>query len=146
MRMARTFAELNQSTPPLTFLRALKKRTLLLVLLVDFDDFWAREQLHDHAGRNNWRNAQLHEGSPVGSQDDAHPVEGVSIARFYDSVEGDLAADQVQECGEQGPENARFELDLGCGVNGRKKRWVPCGLARPLREAPRSRASLCGAV
>ena len=54
------------------------------------DQLSARQQLHDQAGGDDGRDAQLHEGSSVGSQDNSDPVEGVRRVWTHDAEEGDL--------------------------------------------------------
>ena len=54
------------------------------------DQLSARQQLHDQARGDDGRDAQLHEGSSVGSQDNSDPVEGVRRVWTHDAEEGDL--------------------------------------------------------
>ena len=61
-------------------LRAVEQLAVGLLALVHLDQLGARQQLHHQAGRDNGRNAQLHERAAVGRQDDAHPVERVRTA------------------------------------------------------------------
>ena len=84
-------------------------------VLVDFDEFGSCQQLHDHGRGDERRNSQLHEGTPVGGQDDSHPVEGIGVGVFDDAVEGDLAAEEVDEDDDGGPDLFGFLGDLNEG-------------------------------
>ena len=74
------------------------------------------QELHDEARGDNGGDAQLHEGSPVGSQDDSDPVEGISRVGGHDAKEWDLAAHQEDEEGDGGPQDLLPKLDLALGL------------------------------
>ena len=93
-------------------LGALKKGAVLLDVVVDLDDAGSGEQLHDQAGRDDGTDAELHEGTAVGGEDHAHPVEGVGRLRILYAVDGDLAAHQEDEQGDGGPKDFLTEGDL----------------------------------
>ena len=61
----------------LTFLRAAKESPILLQAEVDLNQVRSCEELHDHSGRDDGRNAQLHESPPIRGENDTHPVERV---------------------------------------------------------------------
>ena len=71
--------------------------------VTDLDDLGAGQQLHDEAGSDDGRDAQLHEGASVGGQDDTDPVEGIGRVGAHDAEEGDLAAHQEDEQGDGRP-------------------------------------------
>mmetsp|Transcript_81 Transcript_81/g.192 ORF Transcript_81/g.192 Transcript_81/m.192 type:complete len:411 (-) Transcript_81:116-1348(-) len=96
-------------------LRPGEEGAVLLDVVVDLDDATARQELHDQAGRDDGRDAQLHEGAAVGGQDDAHPVEGVGRLGGLDAVDGDLAAHQEDEQGDGRPQHFFTERDLAIG-------------------------------
>jgi len=58
-----------------TFLRPAEQGSVFFDRVVYLNDSCARQQLHDHARRDNGRDTLLHEGSPVGRQNHPHPVE-----------------------------------------------------------------------
>lgn len=82
---------------------ALDALTVLVVGLVLVDDARVREEHDDHGGCDYGRDTQLHQGAAVGGQDGSQLHEGVGGLGDVDSVEGDVAADQVDkeaECGD----------------------------------------------
>uniref|UniRef100_A0A7S1C9Y9 alanine--tRNA ligase n=1 Tax=Bicosoecida sp. CB-2014 TaxID=1486930 RepID=A0A7S1C9Y9_9STRA len=90
-------------------LRAVEQHAVLAQRLVDLEDVRAGEQLHDQAGRHQRRDAELHEGAAVRGQDGAHPVEGVVLGGGVDAVQGDLAAHQEDDEGDDRPHHAVLE-------------------------------------
>ena len=86
-------------------LGALEEHAVLLEAVVDLDDLGARQELHDHAGRDDRRDAQLHQRAAVGGEDDAHPVERVGRLGGLDAVERDLAADEEDEQRDRRPQD-----------------------------------------
>ena len=60
------------------FLRALVQFGLLRVMQVQRNDASTDEQLQNPASWDNWWESQLHERASIGSEDDSHPVEGVT--------------------------------------------------------------------
>mmetsp|Transcript_36342 Transcript_36342/g.82890 ORF Transcript_36342/g.82890 Transcript_36342/m.82890 type:complete len:231 (+) Transcript_36342:882-1574(+) len=87
------------------FLGALEEDLVLAGALVHVDELRASKKLHDKTRGHNRANAELHEGSPVRGQDHAHPVERVRRLRGLDSVKRDLATDEVDEQGDDRPED-----------------------------------------
>jgi hypothetical protein len=81
----------------LTFFYAFEFLSLVFVVLVDADDLGAREELHDHAGGDEWPNAQLHEGASVGGHDHSEPVEWVSVVGAEGTEDGYLRANDIEE-------------------------------------------------
>jgi len=55
---------------------------------------------------------ELHERAAVGGEDDAHPVEGVRRLGRLHAVDGDLAAHQEDEEGDDSPEHLLPEGNL----------------------------------
>ena len=93
-------------------LGALEEGTILLDVVVHLDDAGASQELHDQTGRDDGTDAQLHEGSAVRGQDDAHPVERVGRLGALDAVDGDLAAHQEDEQRDGRPQDLLAEGDL----------------------------------
>jgi hypothetical protein len=93
-------------------LGALVKFGLLRVVHVEGDDACADEELEDPAGGDHRGEAQLHESTSVGCQDDPHPVEGVAALRPEHPVDGYLAADEVDEEGDGRVEDFLFVVDV----------------------------------
>jgi len=74
--------------------------------------------LHDHRRGDDGRDTQLHQGALVGGEDDAEPVKRIGAFLSVGAVEGDLAADQVDEQRDSCPEQFLFEsLLLEGGLN-----------------------------
>mmetsp|Transcript_82467 Transcript_82467/g.229880 ORF Transcript_82467/g.229880 Transcript_82467/m.229880 type:complete len:207 (+) Transcript_82467:830-1450(+) len=78
-------------------LRGREQVPILLQALVKLDHPRSCKQLHDPAGSNDRRNAQFHEGAPIGSQNHSHPVERVGTLRRDDAIHRYLATDQEHE-------------------------------------------------
>ncbi len=57
-----------------TFCGSFEEVSVFFLLFVDFDETRACEELHDHAGCDDGGNAELHERSSVGGEDDSEPV------------------------------------------------------------------------
>lgn len=74
-----------------TFLRAVEEGAVL-GRVADLDDLGAGQQLHDEAGGDDGRDAQLHQRAAVTSQDHTDPVEGIGRVRGHDAEQGDLPA------------------------------------------------------
>lgn len=85
------------------FLCGLEQVSVLLRWLVYFNDLCTCKKLHDHTWGDNGGDTQLHEGSLVWSQDDSQPVERISTFLSSDTVEWDLAADQINEQSDGSP-------------------------------------------
>ena len=83
---------------------------------VELDDSCADEELEDPSCGDDGGESEFHEGAFVGGEDDAHPVEGVAAFRAEDSVDGDLAADQVNEQGYGGVEDLLAVVDVAAGT------------------------------
>lgn len=79
------------------------KQSSVLGRISDLNDLGTRQELHDETGGDDGRDTQLHEGSPVGGQDDTDPVEGIRGVGGHDAEEGDLAAHQEDEEGDGRP-------------------------------------------
>jgi len=84
------------------FLRSVKKCSVL-GRVADFDDFGAGEELHDHTGSDDRRNAQFHQSSSIRSQDDSHPIKRIRRIRRHDAEQRDLTTDQEDEKGDGRP-------------------------------------------
>ena len=55
------------------------------------------DHLHDESRSDDGRDAELHESSSVGGQDDSDPVEGVSRVRAHDAEQRDLVGIGLKE-------------------------------------------------
>ena len=86
------------------FLSTFVEGLFFLVVLVDLDELGSVKELHDHGSSDDGRDTQLHESASVGSQDGSHPVERIGLFTFDDTVEGDLAAEQVNKHHNAGPD------------------------------------------
>lgn len=53
-----------------TLLSSVEEFLLFLVALVELNDFSASEELHDEAGSDDGGDAELHESTTVGGEDD----------------------------------------------------------------------------
>lgn len=73
----------------LTFLGAVEECAILR-RVTHFDDFSAGKQLHDQARRNDGRNAQLHQRTTIGGENDAHPVERIGRVGRHDAEQRNL--------------------------------------------------------
>lgn len=107
------------------FLSPGKQSSILLHIVIHFDDPTPSQQLHDQSTGDNGRDAKLHERAPIGGEDDTHPVEGIGGFGRLDSIEGDLAADEEDEEGYCCPEDFFAEGDLDSkrgGEHGRQQR------------------------
>ena len=76
------------------------------------DDLATREQLHDESGGDDGRDTEFHEGSAVGCEDDADPVEGVGAIGGLDAVQRNLAAHQEDEQRHHRPHHFLLEGNL----------------------------------
>lgn len=97
-----------------------QQSAVLLDGVVHLDDLRSREQLHDEAGRDDGRDAELHARAAVGSHDHAGPVEGIGAAGGVDAIKRQLRAHQEHEERDGGVQRALAEgnlpirlLDLG---------------------------------
>lgn len=82
----RAFSQAFKRIVTLTLLSSTKEGPVLLEVEVDVDEVGSSEELHDHTRCDNRGDTQLHEGSPVGSENDTHPVEGIRRVRGHDTV------------------------------------------------------------
>mmetsp|Transcript_29905 Transcript_29905/g.54997 ORF Transcript_29905/g.54997 Transcript_29905/m.54997 type:complete len:351 (+) Transcript_29905:815-1867(+) len=89
-----------------------EQRSVLLHVVVHFNDTTSRQQLHDQPGGDNGRDTKFHEGTTVGSEDDTHPVEGIGGLGRLDTIDGDLTADKEDEECNCCPEDLFTEWDL----------------------------------
>jgi len=96
---------------------ATEESAIFLEALVNLNDLGTSKKLHDHAGCYDGTNTKLHKSTPIGSEDDTHPVERVGRLRVLDTVKWDLAAHQEDEQRDDRPENLLTEgnLAIGCG-------------------------------
>ena len=93
-------------------LRSTEEGPIFLDVVVDFDDARSGQELHDQTGRDNGTDAQLHEGSAIAGEDDAHPVEGVTRLGGLHAVNGNLAAHQKDEESNGSPQKLFAKGDL----------------------------------
>ena len=91
---------------------SLEEFAIRLERLVDVDNLGARQKLHDETRGYNGRYTEFHQGTSVGSEDNSHPVEGVSRTTGHDTVKGDLTAHKKDEQGDDGPHDLLLEGDL----------------------------------
>jgi len=68
--------------------------------------------LHDHGGSDDGGDTELHESTSVGSEDGSHPVEGIRLFTLDDTVEGNLAAEQVDKHNDTSPDLLGLKRDL----------------------------------
>ncbi len=73
----------------LTFLSSVEEGSIL-GRVSDLDDLGSGEQLHDQAGRDDGRDAELHQGAAIRRQDHADPVKWIGRVRTHDAEERDL--------------------------------------------------------
>mmetsp|Transcript_18997 Transcript_18997/g.41280 ORF Transcript_18997/g.41280 Transcript_18997/m.41280 type:complete len:357 (-) Transcript_18997:258-1328(-) len=71
-----SFTERNQETKKLLGTR--KQSAIFLDIVVNLDDSRTSQKLHNQTGSNNWTDTEFHEGTTVGSKNDAHPVERIT--------------------------------------------------------------------
>lgn len=64
--------------------------TVVLEAKVDINQLSTREELHDHARSNDRSDTELHQGTPVGSEDSTKPVKRVGGVGGHDAVERNL--------------------------------------------------------
>ena len=111
-----------RSPRALTLLCAAKQRAVLLERKVDLDEVGAGEELHDHAARDDGRDAELHERAAVRRQNDAHPVERVRRVARHDAVQRNLRRDEEDGKHDGRPGHARLERHCRggsvCGAQG----------------------------
>ena len=86
------FSNRNEDTKEL--LGSSKESAIFLDVVVYFNDTRAGKQLHDKTRRNNRTNAQFHESTSVGGENDTHPVERIRRLGRLDAVNGNLATDK----------------------------------------------------
>ena len=101
--------------PRLTLLSGTEQDPILLQRKVHLYQLSPSQQLHDHSTCQDGRDSELHQGSPITSQDDPHPVERVGRVRGHDPVEGYLGHDEEDEEGGRCPEGLVVEGDLPVG-------------------------------
>jgi hypothetical protein len=65
--------------------------------------------LHDHTSSDDRGDTEFHQSTSVGGKDNSHPVERITSGGVGDTVEGDLAADKVDEEDGSGPEGTSLE-------------------------------------
>mmetsp|Transcript_30829 Transcript_30829/g.66633 ORF Transcript_30829/g.66633 Transcript_30829/m.66633 type:complete len:351 (+) Transcript_30829:714-1766(+) len=93
-----------------------EQRSVLLHVVVYFDDTTSRQQLHDQPGSDDGGDTKFHEGTTVGGEDDTHPVEGIGRLGGLDTIDGDLTADKENEECNSRPEDLFTEWDLAIGT------------------------------
>jgi len=81
-------------TGQVTFLGSTEKSTVFLQAKVDLYQICAGKELHDHSTRNDWADAEFHERTAIGREDDTHPVEWIGRVGGHDTIERDLRTDQ----------------------------------------------------
>jgi hypothetical protein len=101
--------------PKLTLLSGAEQDPILLQRKVHLYQLSPGQQLHDHSTRQDGRDSEFHQGSPITSQDDPHPVERVGRVRGHDPVERYLGHDEKDEEGGRCPEGLVVEGDLPVG-------------------------------
>ena len=104
----------------LTLLGSIEQLTILLHTLVNLQNSGTSQHLHNHSRGDDGGDTQLHEGSPVGSENNTEPVERIRILRRQDSKERDLTEHKEDEQGHCSPHDLLLELDLW-GANSKKK-------------------------
>jgi len=97
-------------------LRALVQLDFLRVVHIQGNDAGSDQQLEDPACGDDGGESQLHEGAPVGGEYDPHPVEGVAALGPQHPVDGDLAADEVDEESDGRVEDFLFVVDEAVGL------------------------------
>ena len=95
----------HRDQDPKELLSAREECTVFLEALVDVDDLGAGEQLHDQAGSDDGRDAQLHERPSVRGEQHTHPVERVRALVRFAAVDWDLAADKEDEERDRRPQH-----------------------------------------
>mmetsp|Transcript_48505 Transcript_48505/g.103923 ORF Transcript_48505/g.103923 Transcript_48505/m.103923 type:complete len:204 (-) Transcript_48505:300-911(-) len=88
---------------------AVEEPLVLLQAMVHIDDPRARKQLHDPTGRDDGRDAQLHQGATIRSQHHPHPVEGIRCFGSDYAVDRNLTTSQEDKEGDGGPTYLLFE-------------------------------------
>jgi hypothetical protein len=96
-------------------LGSLVKLAVGLEVEVDVDEVGASKELENHTRRDNGRNTQFHERSPVTGHHHTQPVQRVRGIRGHNSVQRHLAHHQEDEERETGPYYAVVEGDLALG-------------------------------
>jgi hypothetical protein len=86
--------------------------SVLLDVVVDLNDSGSSEELHDKSRGDDGGNSEFHEGSTVGSEDHAHPVEWIRRFSSLHSVDWDLATYQEDEEGDGSPQKLFSEGNL----------------------------------
>ena len=99
----------------LTLLGSIEQLTILLHTLVNLQNSGTSQHLHNHSRGDDGGDTQLHEGSPVGSENNTEPVERIRILRRQDSKERDLTEHKEDEQGHCSPHDLLLELDLWSG-------------------------------
>ena len=79
-RLEKIFFTLNEKISKITFLSSIKESSVLW-RVADLNDFGASQQLHDQAGGDNGRNAELHQRASIRRHDHSHPVEWIGRVR-----------------------------------------------------------------
>ena len=83
---------------------------------VELNDSCTDEKLEDPTCWDYRRKSKFHEGSSIGSEDDTHPVEGVTALWAKDAIDGYLAADEIDEEGDGGVEDLFAIVDIASGA------------------------------
>lgn len=98
---------------PSELLSLLEEFSLLFVVVVDLDDSSSCKKLKNHSRSDDRLNAQLHERAFVRGEHHSEHVERVASVSNHDSIEWDLAANQVDKEANEGPEHFISERSLG---------------------------------
>jgi len=93
-------------------LGCLEEVSVLLRWLVHFNDLCTCKELHDHTWGNDGWDTQLHECSLVWGQDNTEPVEWIGTFLSSDTVDRDLATDQIDKESDGCPDQLVIELLL----------------------------------
>lgn len=94
---------------------ALERTGIPLIRLgVDLHESDCHQDLSDPAGGDDGRDAELHQRAPARCHDYPGPVERIRVVRAFDAVNGDLAADEVDQQGNCGEHGALLHVE-GCG-------------------------------
>lgn len=92
-----------------TLLRGAKQRAVLLQAKVHLQQVRAREQLDDHAGRDDGRNTKLHERTAVRREDHTHPEQRIGAVTRHDTIQRNLRRHQEYGQHNGGPHHAGLE-------------------------------------
>lgn len=85
------------------FLGSHHEGTVILETVINVDDLRTSKQLHNKSRSHDGADTEFHKSSSVGCEDNSHPVEGISGAAALNSIERNLATEQEDKEGNDGP-------------------------------------------